>query len=292
MTAAHLVQLVIQLSIALTVVAFALSITREDVGYLISNPRKIGAAFLSMNVLVPLLAVLFALAFDLSPATKVALIALAVSPVSPLLPSTEVKGGGRKPYAIGLFAGSALLGVLLIPFTLDLVGRLFRHDVPISGSAIMRPVMLPLIVGAVVRAISPRLADRIARPMTRAGAISLLIALVPLLISQWHSFGEVIGGGTLIALLGFCGLSLLIGHELGGSERDERLVLALSSATRHPAIALSLASTAAPRVSQAGAAVLLYVVLSALAGHLYLRATKRRDTAAARRISRETPAAG
>jgi len=54
---------------------------------------------------------------------------------------------------------------------------------------------------------------------------------------------------------------LVVGHLLGGPPRDQASVLALSSACRHPMMALTIASANFPD-ERFGAAVLLYLLVN------------------------------
>jgi BASS family bile acid:Na+ symporter len=63
---------------------------------------------------------------------------------------------------------------------------------------------------------------------------------------------------------------------MGGPHPDDRLVLALSTASRHPAIALAVAKANFPEEPRLGATILLYLLVNAIIGILYLSWHKRR----------------
>jgi bile acid:Na+ symporter, BASS family len=81
--------------------------------------------------------------------------------------------------------------------------------------------------------------------------------------------------GTILGLGGFALAGLIIGHVLGGPEPADRRVLALATASRHPAVAMAIAHTNFPDQRLAGAAVFLYVVLAAILCGLYLSLGRR-----------------
>ena len=64
-------------------------------------------------------------------------------------------------------------------------------------------------------------------------------------------------------------LALAIGDLLGQPEREHSIVLALSAASHHPAIALSIASANLPNQHFAGT-ILLYLVVNLVIGGLYI----------------------
>jgi hypothetical protein len=66
-------------------------------------------------VIVPALAFALTRFFEIRHEVEVALVALAISPVPPLLPMKETKAGGRISYGLGLLALLALLSMATIP---------------------------------------------------------------------------------------------------------------------------------------------------------------------------------
>jgi BASS family bile acid:Na+ symporter len=66
----------------------------------------------------------------------------------------------------------------------------------------------------------------------------------------------------------------MVGHVLGGPEPDQATVLALSTACRHPAIALAIASTNFSEF-RFGAYIVLYVLVNAVVAIPYLIRQRR-----------------
>jgi BASS family bile acid:Na+ symporter len=79
----------------------------------------------------------------------------------------------------------------------------------------------------------------------------------------------LIGQGTLLAMVVFVASGLAIGHLLGGPSPDHAAVLALATASRHPALALTVASANFPGQQFIGA-ILLYVLVNAAIAIPYL----------------------
>ena len=73
----------------------------------------------------------------------------------------------------------------------------------------------------------------------------------------------------MVAIGAFVAIGLLVGHVMAGPDPQQAVVLALSSATRHPAIALSIAAANFPDERFAGT-ILLYVIVAAIVGIPYL----------------------
>jgi BASS family bile acid:Na+ symporter len=68
---------------------------------------------------------------------------------------------------------------------------------------------------------------------------------------------------------------MLVGHVLGGPDPEHAAVLALSTACRHPAIALASAATNYPG-EHFGGTILLYLLVSILVGMPYIAWQRRR----------------
>ena len=129
--------LLLKTSIVLSVFAIGLKATFADATFLFRRPEQLGRAFLSMNVLMPLIAFAVGAPFDLHPAVKIALVVIAVSPTPPVFPKQALKVGGTEAYAIGLLVAAAIVSVVIIPLSMAMIHR-------ITGiSLAMRVVLWP-----------------------------------------------------------------------------------------------------------------------------------------------------
>jgi BASS family bile acid:Na+ symporter len=279
MDLATLIPLALKTSILMTVFGFALNATMDDALYLFRRPSELVRSLLSMNVIMPLFASALAVAFNLHQAVEIALIALAVSPVPPILPKKELKAGGHAYYAIGLLVVAAVLAIVFVPLAVDLLGRVFGRPAHISVATIAQlvlfTVLLPLAAGIAVRHFAPAFADRIARPTSLVAAVLLIVSALSIVYTASPAITSLIGNGTIIAIAAFVIFGLIVGHLLGGPEAEDRTVLALSTASRHPGIALAIASANFPGQKLALGAVLLYLIVTAVVLLPYLNWRRR-----------------
>jgi BASS family bile acid:Na+ symporter len=232
-----------------------------------------------MNVVFPLLVALLVMTFGLRPPVEIALIALAVSPVPPFLPGKQLKLASTEGFTIGLFAATALLAPILVTATMALVERLgvggAHVRVGAIASIVIGTVLLPLVLGVLVRSLWPRGAARVQSTITIVAVVMLVAALVPVLISQWPAIRSLLGDGTLAAIVAATLLGLAVGHLLGGPQSDDRTVLALATASRHPAVAVAVAAASFPDEKLVPPAVLLALLTTALATTPYVVWRKR-----------------
>jgi BASS family bile acid:Na+ symporter len=286
MTATHIISLAIVASIILTVFALGLDAGPKDLFWLLQRPGLLALSILSMNVFMVIFAVALTFVFHLAPAVKIAVIALALSPVPPALPRKAQKTGGTGSYAIGLVVSAALLSVVLIPGWLELLGSYFHFEVHLALDKIipivLEKILAPLVAGTLVAHFAPKLAAKIVKPVSIVAAVLLIGAVLPVLFFSWHAMWAMIGNGVLIAMVLFALAGILLGHFLGGPDADIRSVLALASSARHPGIAMAIAVINFPRQKSAILIVILFhLIISAIIAIPYMKWRKRHHAALA-----------
>lgn len=122
----------------------------------------------------------------------------------------------------------------------------------------------------VFQRIAPDLARRIAKPAGLFAKILLMAGLLATLIFALPKSLSLIGNGTLPALVSFIIVGLVVGHFLGGPGSEERITLSLSTACRHPALAIALATANMPEEHNLFSAILLYLMLNAIITSAYM----------------------
>ena len=85
--------LVFQISLLSTVLGFGLKATFADLRYLISRPGLLTRSLAAVFVVMPALAVALDRCFNFPPTVEIAVVALAISPLPPVLPAREAKAG-------------------------------------------------------------------------------------------------------------------------------------------------------------------------------------------------------
>ena len=279
MKSASLFVFALKASIALTVIGIGLRSTSRDTTFLLRHRALAARSFLAMNVIMPLVALWLVLTFRLEPTVELALVALAMSPVPPLLPKKSVRAGGDGSYTIGLLVAAALLSIVVVPATAYLFERFFDTSVRVAPVMIAEivgaTVLVPLAIGIGVRRIAPATAARAAKPAGTIATLILLACVIPLLVTSWPAFRVLVGNGTLAVIIAMTVVGLVVGHFLGGPSTDHRTVLAIVTASRHPGVAFAIAATALPAERLVAPAILLALVVSGLASVPYVVWRKR-----------------
>jgi BASS family bile acid:Na+ symporter len=169
---------------------------------------------------------------------------------------------------------------VVIPLSGAILSWMFHREFHTSFVAIARIVitmiLAPLLVGFAIRRRLPELAERLAPIAGWIAKVLLPLAVVALLAAAWRSIWSAVGDGSIFAITLFVVIGLCVGHWLGRPVREQSVVLALASACRHPAIALTIASANFPDIKFVGT-VLLYVLVSTLVGVPYVMWQRRAE---------------
>jgi len=279
MDLATLMQLALKASIPLIVFGLGLQAGWSDATYLFRHPARLLRAVLSMYVVMPAaIAALVAFVHPL-PAVGLALLALSLSPVPPILPKKQVKAGGDTSYVGGLLVAISLLAIVVVPLGVSWLGHLFDREVSVEpaviAKAVAMTVLVPLAVGLLVHQVAPGLAARIARPVGLIGTLLLAFAAIVLAIGAWPTMRSLMRDGTLVIIAVAVLIGLVAGHWLGGPDEGDRAALALSTSTRHPGVALAVTAAAGASAKEELAAVLLYLVVGTIVTLPYMAWRKK-----------------
>ena len=232
-----LAALVLQVSVIAQVFAIGLGTTWQDATYLFRCPRLLGNSILARNVAVPLIAILLIKAFSFHLAIAITLGVLAVTPVPPLLPRSQLKAGGRSEYVLGLLVSQSLLAIVLVPVTIELMdlalGAQAHFSVGQVALLVGKTILVPLGAGMLASRLQPRL-NRLAPHLLMAGSVLLIAGALPLLLVAWKTLGTLSGNGAMLALALFIIAGTAAGHFLGGPVAEDRMVLAIATSSRHP----------------------------------------------------------
>jgi bile acid:Na+ symporter, BASS family len=273
MTIAQLIHLGILLSIMLIVLSFGMLCTWRDATSLFRNPSLLLRSLLSMNVILPVFIAVLVGLFAFRAPISIMLLALAVSPVPPFLPLKQRKLVGHHDYIYGLLGASSLLVIVLAPLTVAVFGMIFEHETKIEPLGIAKmvalTVLLPFALGLVLHHRAPAFSDRASPIANKLGIGLLLLVFLPVVVKSWPQVISLIGDGTVLAIIAFVLVGLAAGHLLGGPVEADRTILALSTATRHPGVALVIVTAMRPDDKLIGPALIIYLLVSAIVSAPY-----------------------
>ncbi len=267
--------LALKVSIPVQVFAIGLGASWHDAFYLFGRPRLLAYSILARNIAVPVIAVLLIKTFPFHVAVGITLGVLAVTPVPPLLPRSQIKAGAQSGYVLGLLVSQALLAIVLVPVTIQLMNWVLGSRAHFSAfrvaALIAETILIPLAAGMLASRVLPKL-HRFAAPILMVATALLVAGAIPLLFLGWTAFGVLAGKGALLALAIFIVTGMTVGHVLGGEGRPDRIALAIATPARHPGLAIAIAEANYPAQGRLVAgAVVIYLILRLLVLFLYLR---------------------
>ena len=273
--------LVLKVSVFMQVVAIGLGTTWHDATYLFRRPRLLVNSILARNVAVPIVAILLIKTFSFQVAVAITLGVLAVTPVPPLLPRSQLKAGARSEYVLGLLVSQGLLAIVLVPVTIELMNLALGSQAHFSAgrvaALVAQTILIPLAVGMLATKFRPKL-QSFAPHLLMVGTVLLIAGAIPLLIVGWKAFGALTGNGALLAMAIFVIAGTAAGHLLGGPRAQDRTVLAAAASSRHPALALAIANANFPEQTKLVAgALVIYLILRVVVLFPYLRRLRTRQ---------------
>lgn len=268
-------------SIVLIVLAIGLSAPPGSIRAGFRDPGAIARAMLAMFVALPAVTLLVTWLLPVDPPARIALLALAVSPMPPILPMKEQKLGGGIDYALAIQVAASVTALVAAPLLILIAASVFGREAGFDAMGVARTIFItiiaPLTTGIAIAAVAPALAARLARPARLAGMAMLLVGLLIVIWKAWPGIIAAASSVTLLAVVLMTLAGLAIGHALGGPEQGSRHALAVATASRHPGVAIGLAAAAdlAPR-QPIVAVVLLYLLAGVLLAARYARWAQRR----------------
>jgi bile acid:Na+ symporter, BASS family len=285
MTAAQWVGLGLQVSIMLMVLALGLTARWRDATYMFRKPVLLLRAVLSMSVIMPIVAAVIAWLFAERLEVQASLVALAVSPVPPIIHSKQLKVGASREFVIGLLAAMALLAIVFVPLTVVVLDVVFGRSATLTPGAVavimLKTILVPLALGIAIYRLFPA-AEKAVGVIVIIGGLLLAGGSLILLYAMWPIICAMIGNGLVLGLVVLAVLGLLVGHILGGPVPGNRTALALTTASRHPAVALAIATSGAVTdLKPPLAVILLYLVVATVVSIPYTMWRKREEVAAA-----------
>jgi BASS family bile acid:Na+ symporter len=274
-TWSKLAVLALEISIVAQVFALGLGTTWRDATYLFRTPRLLGNSILARKVAVPIISILLIKITGFHAAMAITLAVLALTPVPPLLPASQLKTGGRSEYVLGLLVSQSVLAIVLVPVTATLMDWALGAQTHVSAvqvaQAVFKTILLPLAAGMLAFRFLPK-SGHLAPRMLTVGAVLLIAGALPLLLLAWNAFAVLSGNGAMLALALFILGGTAVGHMLGGPLPEDRTVLAIATASRHPGLALAIAKANYPEYTKLVAgAVVIYLIFRLLLALPYIR---------------------
>jgi BASS family bile acid:Na+ symporter len=235
-----------QLSVLIFVIgsmfSLGLSLTMKQIIDPLKNARMVILALVANFVLVPILAYLLALAFNLEDSLYIGLILLSTAAGAPFLPKLVGVAKGNIAFSVGLMVLLMVVTIIYLPIVLPLL----LSGVEVSpwdiAQSLIVMMLIPLAVGLFIKARYEDAAAKMQPTFGMAANIALITLTVLGLVLNFSSMIDLVGSFGILAGIIFILVSLVIGYLLGGSDRGDKSVMGLGTAQRNISAALVVAA--------------------------------------------------
>ncbi|KAF1077965.1 bile acid:sodium symporter family protein [Methanogenium sp. MK-MG] len=270
-------ELSIYLFLVATMFSMGLGLTTRGIAAPLQHHRLIGLAFFINLILIPLagIAVVRLIPMDMDVATGLLIIACA--PGSTIGPKLAEFSKGDVSLAIRIMFYLSVLAIFTTPITLTFIlpGAITEQiDFFSVMTTLVILIFLPMVAGLTINSRFLAFANRIRRQVF---IISNLTIVIFGIIFIWVQVtGEVrfidsffsVGIAATAAVFILVAFSMLTGYLLGGPEKQNRQVLATSSANRNLGVSLLVGASALAGHGEAFLIIIVYAIVQTLVSGL------------------------
>jgi BASS family bile acid:Na+ symporter len=241
------------LPVALGVImlGLGLSLTIADFRRVVLYPKAAAIGLSCQMLVLPLVCLGIAHAFELSPPLAVGLMLLAASPggVTANLYSHLAKGDVA--LNITLTAINSVLSLLTLPLIVNLSLDHFMGEgrsIPLQFGkvlAVITIVLVPVAIGMVLRSRKPQLADRMDKPVRILSGVFLVLVITFAIVNERENFVPFVKQVGLAALA-FNLASMTIGYvipRLFRIERRQAIAIGMEIGIHNGVLAIAIASS-------------------------------------------------
>ena len=271
----------ISLALFLVMVALGLHPPAMPFGQLKHRVGWLLRVLLSTCIGIPVAALLLLrspLGHGLSPAMATALMLMAICPSAPMISLKSRLVAGNAALAARLQLCSSCAAILSVPLwvhqlPIDAAESLWSISASDVAAQVFSVQVLPLLLGISLRHWCSAWAERWNPVIQKAASILLLVLLAVVLIAALPKVSLALvadlRGASLMLLLTL--IALALGYGVASDNRAERSTIPLVMAMRNPGLALLLVQQMAPEASELKAAIVGYVVMTAIGMTPFLR---------------------
>ena len=243
----EILKIIAPISVALIVFAQGLGIPpARVVAYFKERPGLLLRSLSVTLFLVPAVALVLILLIKPAHGVAIALAILVSCPPAPLMLKTTLQKGGSPGFMASLHLSMAALAFVTVPAILYLLSIPLKFHATVDLGKMLwilaRTILLPLGLGLAFRALWSATADRLAPILAKAGMAGLAIVVLVALVALYPALLKMDVWSYLV-MAAVSVAALAIGHWLAPGDPHQKTALAMESATRHPVLSLTIASS-------------------------------------------------
>jgi predicted Na+-dependent transporter len=262
-----LAQLSVLVFVIASMLSMGLTLTLSQITAPLKNTRLIILALVANFILIPALAYVMTLIFDLNDSVEVGLILLSTAAGAPFLPKLAEVAKGNVAFSVGLMVLLMVVTIIYLPIVLPLLLSGVEVNPWDIAQSLIVMMLIPLAIGLFIRARYEDTAVKIQPTFGMASNISLLTLMVLGLVLNFSSMIDLVGTGGILAGIIFIVVALVIGYLLGSSDSSVKSIMGLGTAQRNISAALVVAA------QNFNADVITYVMVLAIISLIILMPT-------------------
>ena len=245
-----IVKIALPLILAFIMFSLGLGLRRADFARVLKFPIAFGAGLFNQAVLLPLVAIVLASAFRLSPEFAVGLMILALCPGGVTSNVLTKLANGNAPLSISLTAVTSLLSIFTVPILVALSVKHFMGeegpsvDVTRLGITMFLITAVPVAIGMVFTARSPDTVKRIAPSVSRVALVLFVFVVIAALAKNWEVFsGNLATLGPVAVLLNLLmlGAGIVTGKAIK-LEYQDATTISIESGVQNGTLAIAVGS--------------------------------------------------
>ena len=284
--------LLLQTGIVVIMFSMGLQVTGREIRAAMRRGRLVAVVLLANLLVLPVIAVGVSRLVAMPEFVAAGFIVASVAPGASMSPKLTEIARADLSLAVSLMFVMCLLSVVTTPFMVELLlpnSPNIQFDPAPIFSTLVRFQLIPLLVGLAVHHWRPGLADRLRRPSIRL-ANWLFFAVVAFYFIRDF---DVVLALPLLSLAGMffmTFISLVVGLNIGGSDKEVRRSVALSTSVEFAGLALLIVSLSFPGTAAAVAVVgfgLIMILINTVVAFAWKQraVAAREDTAGATQTS-------
>ena len=246
---------IVPAGLMLVMFSMGLTLTLRDFAMVARRPKLVGAGFVTHLFVLPSLAFLVGLIFQLSPERALGLFIVSLCPAGTTSNAMTFVGRGNVALAVILTALSAIVTVFTIPLVLSWAvpwflagaGRTVPHLDPVGMMFQLGLItLLPILVGMILRHFGPEFAARLARWLRPTAFVIVVVVIAfSVIVAGRMVLDNLLGATPAIYALNLAAIAfgLLLGKALGANARDA-MTLSIETSVQNVTLAIFLTLTA------------------------------------------------
>jgi len=245
---------IVPAGLMLVMFSMGLTLTLRDFAMVARRPKLVGAGFVTHLFVLPSLAFLIGLIFQLSPERALGLFIVSLCPAGTTSNAMTFVGRGNVALAVILTALSAIVTIFTIPLVLSWAvpwflagaGRTVPHLDPVGMMFQLGLItLLPILVGMILRHFGPEFAARLARWLRPTAFVIVVVVIAfSVIVAGRMVLDNLLGATPAIYALNLAAIAfgLLLGKALGANARDA-MTLSIETSVQNVTLAIFLTLT-------------------------------------------------